>query len=62
MEIVGKQCQLLKPIRTHEGLSKFKESATILRITKSLDRTMYLVRFDDESTPFLFPEEVKIIE
>jgi hypothetical protein len=61
-DLVGKTCHLLKPIRTHEGLSKFKEIATILRVTTNLDRIMYLVRFDDGITTFLFPDEVKILE
>jgi hypothetical protein len=62
MEPVGKICHLNKPVRNHEGIMKFKEPATILRVVNNLDRTMYLVKFEDLSTTFLFPDEVSIIE
>jgi hypothetical protein len=62
MEIVGKTCHLIKPIR-FSGLSKYKQPAIILRVVNNLDRTMYLVKFDDDSsTTFLFPDEVEIID
>jgi hypothetical protein len=59
---IGKQCHLLKPTRLANGMSKFKDIATILRVVRNLEREMFLVRFTDDTTTFLFPEEFTIIE
>ncbi|MGH7916782.1 MAG: hypothetical protein ACREQE_04880 [Candidatus Binataceae bacterium] len=58
--IVGRRCRLLKPVRDHEGRSRFSEQPRILREVNNLGRRMYLVQFDDNSTTFLFPDEVAI--
>ncbi|MGH8011295.1 MAG: hypothetical protein ACREQ4_02190 [Candidatus Binataceae bacterium] len=58
--IVGRRCRLLKPVRDHEGRSRFTERPRILREVNNLGRRMYLVQFDDDSTTFLFPDEVTI--
>ncbi len=57
-EVTGKRCRLLKLIRDHDGRNRFKEQALILREINNLDRRMYLVRFDDGATTYLFPDEV----
>lgn len=63
MEIVGKACTLIHPIRTHEGIIKSKDhTATIIRAVENLGRLMYLVKFEDKSTTFLFPDEIEITE
>lgn len=59
-EIVGSQCRLLKPVRDHEGRSRFTERPRIIREINNLDRHMYLVQFDDGATTFLFPNEVVV--
>jgi hypothetical protein len=56
----ARQCELLKPVRDAAGRSHFHESVTLLREIHNLDRTMYLVRFEDGATTFLFPHEVAI--
>ena len=56
----GKICRLLKPVRDHEGRSRFQEQPRILREVNNLDRHMYLVQFEDGATTFLFPDEVLI--
>ena len=56
----GKHCRLLRPVRDHEGRSRFQEQPRILREVNNLDRHMYLVQFADGATTFLFPDEVAI--
>jgi len=58
--VVGRQCKLLRPVRDHEGRSRFVERPRILREVDNLDRRMYLVQFDDGATTFLFPNEVAV--
>ncbi|HEY6418085.1 MAG TPA: hypothetical protein VIX59_03695 [Candidatus Binataceae bacterium] len=58
--VVGRQCKLLRPVRDHEGRSRFVERPRILREVNNLDRRMYLVQFDDGATTFLFPNEVAV--
>ena len=58
--LVGQQCRLLKPVRDHEGRSRFTEKPRIIREVNNLDRHMYLVQFDDGATTFLFPNEVVV--
>ena len=59
-EVLGKCCELLRPIRDREGRSRFRERPLILREINNLGRRMFLVRFDDGATTFLFPYEVAI--
>lgn len=58
--VVGRNCRLLKPVRDHEGLSRFSEKPRILRSVDNLGRRMFLVQFEDGATTFLFPDEVVI--
>lgn len=58
--VIGRQCRLLKPVRDHEGLSRFSEKPRILRSVDNLGRRMLLVQFDDGATTFLFPDEVAV--
>ena len=59
-QLVGKRCRLLKPVRDHEGRSRFKEEPRIVREIENLGRRMYLVQFNDGATTFLFPDEVVV--
>ncbi len=58
--LVGRHCKLQKPVRDHDGRSRFSEQPRILREVYNLDRRMYLVQFADGATTFLFPDEVVI--
>jgi hypothetical protein len=58
--IIGRQCQLLRPVRDQEGRTRFNEKPEILREVNNLNRRMFLVRFADGSTTFLFPDEINI--
>ena len=58
--VIGRHCRLLKPVRDHEGLSRFSEKPRILRAVDNLGRRMLLVQFDDGATTFLFPDEVVV--
>lgn len=59
-EVVGKHCHLLRPVRDHDGQTRFHESPRILREVNNLNRRMFLVQFQDGSTTFLFPDEINI--
>jgi len=59
-EVVGRHCRLLRPVRDHEGRTRFGEQPTILRQIRNLDRSMFLVQFPDGATTFLFPDEVTV--
>lgn len=56
--VVGRHCRLVRPVRDNHGKSHFTEEPVILRAVNNLGRHMYLVRFDDGSTTFLFPNEI----
>jgi hypothetical protein len=58
---MGGRCRLTRPIRDREGRGRFAEQPQILRKLKNLDRQMYLVRFDDGATTFVFPHEVLFV-
>jgi hypothetical protein len=58
--VVGRQCQLLRPVRDRDGLSRFSERPRILRVVDNLGRRMLLVQFEDGATTFLFPDEVVV--
>lgn len=54
----SKRCSLVKPIRDHEGHLRFSENPFIVKKVTNLGRLMYLVRFDDGATTFVFPDEI----
>jgi hypothetical protein len=60
LDLYGRQCHLRRPIRDHSGRSRFQEMPVILREVFNLERHMYLVRFSDGATTFVFPEEVDL--
>jgi hypothetical protein len=57
---VGRRCRLLRPIRDREGHTRFVERPRILREIDNLGRRMYLVKFADGATTFVFPHEVAL--
>jgi len=57
-----RSCRLLKPIRDQQGRTRFEDTPEIVREVDNLERHMYLVRFDDGATTFVFPHEVEIVE
>jgi hypothetical protein len=56
----GRYCHLRRPIRDRSGRSRFNEMPVILREVFNLDRRMYLVKFADGATTFVFPDEVDV--
>ena len=58
--VTGKHCRLLRPVRDREGHSHFTEQPLILKEINTLDRHMYLVKFDDGATTFVFPHEMAV--
>lgn len=53
-----RRCSLVRPIRDHEGRARFHENPVVVKEVNNLGRLMYLVRFDDGATTFLFPDEI----
>lgn len=60
LDLHGRQCRLRRPIRDRSGRSRFQEMPIIVRELFNLDRHMYLVRFSDGATTFVFPHEVDV--
>lgn len=58
--ITGRHCQLRQPVRDQSGRSRFHEEPVIVREMRNLDRCMYLVRFADGATTFVFPHEIVV--
>jgi hypothetical protein len=58
--VVGRHCNLKRPVRDRQGVSHFKEKPVVLREVTNLDRRMFLVQFGDGSTTFLFPDEISL--
>ncbi|HVN90996.1 MAG TPA: hypothetical protein VMT61_14375 [Candidatus Binataceae bacterium] len=58
--VIGRHCQLLRPVRDQQGRTRFNEKPEIVREVDNLNRRMFLVRFDDGATTFLFPDEVNV--
>ena len=54
----SRRCSLVRPIRDSEGHVRFREAPEILREVENLGRHMFLVRFRDGGTTFLFPDEI----
>ena len=58
--VVGRYCLLKRPVRDRDGVNHFHEKPRVLREVINLDRRMFLVKFDDGTTTFLFPDEVTL--
>ncbi len=56
--LTGTLCRLMHPIRDREGRVRFEECPRILRKIINLEREMFLVKFDDGATTFVFPDEI----
>jgi len=56
-----KFCKLLEPVRDHEGHIRCAGSVEIVKEIDNLDRHMYLIRFEDGATTFVFPHEVELL-
>jgi hypothetical protein len=60
LEVIGKPCRLCRPIRDRSGRSRFSETPIIVREVLNLERHMYLVKFADGATTFVFPDEIEL--
>jgi len=60
LDLYGTQCHLRRPIRDHSGRCRFQETPVILREVFNLERHMYLVKFSDGATTFVFPDEIDL--
>jgi len=60
LPVSGRFCNLRRPIRDRSGRTRFDEAPVILREVVNLDRRMYLVKFADGATTFVFPDEVDL--
>jgi hypothetical protein len=60
-EVHGRQCRLRGPIRDRAGRIRFREMPVVVGEVFNLDRHMYLVKFSDGATTFVFPHEVDVV-
>lgn len=60
LNVIGRPCHLRRPIRDRGGRARFSETPIVLREVFNLDRRMYLVKFADGATTFVFPDEVDV--
>jgi hypothetical protein len=58
----SKSRQLRIAIRDGAGRTHFRDHPQVLREIDNLGRHMYLMRFDDGATTFVFPHEVEILD
>ena len=61
-DLIGKRVKLLAPVRAGNGKEYFKEHPKIIRLSETLGRPMYLVKWDDDATTFVFPNELEVLE
>jgi hypothetical protein len=62
-DLIGKKCKLLKPLRDPSGMVRPRDTiVTVIRAVNNLDREMFLVQFSDETTSFLFPTEIELVQ
>ena len=60
--VIGKVCRLTRSLRDASSkIRKANEEGTILREVDNLGRKMLLVKFSDNTSTFLFPNEIEII-
>lgn len=60
LDLYRKQCHLRRPIRDRSGCGRFREIPVIVREVFNLERHVYLVKFSDGATTFVFADEVDI--
>ena len=58
--VSDEHCNLRRPIRDRPGHNHFQEDPLILREIDNLERRLYLVRFNDGSETFVFPDEIEV--
>jgi hypothetical protein len=59
LNVSGRTCHLRVPVRDREGGIRFRERPTVLCEIFNLGRRMYLARFADGITMYLFAHEVE---
>lgn len=60
----GKHCRLKAQLRAANGIvyQTTEPYPVIVRQSINLDRVMLLIRFPDDATAFVFPDEVDILD
>lgn len=64
VDSTGKSCRLLIPFRAADGTyhQTTDPHPVIVRQVENLGRIMLLIRFSNDSTTFVFPDEIEIID
>jgi len=58
----GRRCRATKMVRTHEAKIEPERRGTIVHEIENLGRRMVLVEWDDNSSLYVFPDEIEIEE
>jgi hypothetical protein len=58
----GRRCRAKKMVRTHDAKIEPERRGTIVHETENLGRRMVLVQWDDNSSLYVFPDEIEIEE
>ena len=58
----GRRCRAKKMVRTHEAKIEPERRGTIVHELENLGRRMVLVEWDDNSSLYVFPDEIEIEE
>jgi len=63
VDLVGRKCRLKAQTRATDGtIHDSKEQLTIKRVVMNLEREMFLISFFNETTAYVFPNEVEILD
>lgn len=57
----GLRCRAKKTLRAHEARLEPDSQGTIVHEIDNLGRQMILVQWDDDSSLYMFPDEIEII-
>ena len=57
----GRRCRARKTFRAHELLIEAQSEGTVIHEIDNLDRRMILVRWDGDSSLYVFPDEIEFI-
>ncbi len=61
-EGIRRRCRLLVPVRDRLGRTHYDERPMVLHEIFNLGRHMYLVRFEDGTTIYLFENEISFAQ
>ncbi|HEY7220640.1 MAG TPA: hypothetical protein VH985_19860 [Candidatus Binatia bacterium] len=58
----GLRCRAKKIFRTHETMIEADSQGTVVHEVENLGRRMILVKWDNDASLYVFPDEIEILE